>query len=288
MDPIFKKNVDAHHSFKLKNTVGRSFDGLWHFHKEYELIYIWEGRGEKIIGDDVSDLQKGDLLFLGSELPHLFSCDQDFPMKDRAGSLVIHLNNDFFTDGFLACPEFTAVHQLFQKSESGLEFRGDTEIIAERIQAMFELNRTDCLLEILSVLNELATRFDSRTLASAGYTSTFSKKDYQRINKACKYVMEHYQEDISLDDVIDIIGLTKAAFCRHFKKVTGKTFFSYIKEYRIGQACRLLMETDLNITEISYKCGFNTISNFNKQFKTIMDTNPSTYRERFTTPQKMP
>lgn len=282
MDPIFKKNVDARHSFKLKNTIGQSFDGLWHFHEEYELIYIWEGRGEKIVGDNVSKLNKGNLLFLGSELPHLFSCDQDFTMKDRAGSLVIHLNNDFFNENFLDFPEFKSINELIKQSRSGIEFWGDTKKIADRILKMFELNRTYCVLEILSVLNTLSTDFDSDSLASAGYTSTFSKKDYQRINKACKYVMENYQEDISLDTVVDIIGLTKAAFCRHFKKVTGKTFFTYVKEYRIGQSCRLLMETNLNVTEISYKCGFNTISNFNKQFKTVMSTNPSTYRNRFT------
>ncbi|MDR8390781.1 AraC family transcriptional regulator [Aliifodinibius sp. S!AR15-10] len=281
MDPIFKKNVDAHHSFKLKNTVGQSFDGMWHFHKEYELIYIFEGRGEKIIGDHVSDLQKGDLLFLGSDLPHLFSCDQDFPFKEQSGSLVIHLNSDFFSGQFLDIPEFKPIHELIKLSKSGIEFYGDTKQISERILHMFELNPADCILDILSILNHLSSQFESKTLASPGYTSTFSKKDYQRINKACQYVMDHYQEDISLDDVIEIIGLTKAAFCRHFKKVTGKTFFTYIKQYRIGQACRLLMETNLNVTEISYRCGFNTISNFNKQFKTVMNANPSTYRERF-------
>lgn len=281
MDPIYKKNVDVRHSFKLKNTIGQSFDGLWHFHEEYELIYIWEGKGEKVIGDNVSTLNKGDLLFLGSELPHLFSCDQDFTMKDRAGSLVIHLNNHFFNDDLLKCPEFSSIQKLFKQSKSGIEFFGKTQAIAERIQKMFTLDKTECMLEILSVLNSLSVNFDSKSLASSGYTTSFSKEDYQRINKACKYVMEHYKDDITLDDIVNIIGFTKAAFCRHFKKVTGKTFFTYINEYRIGQACRLLMETNLNVTEISYKCGYNSISNFNKQFKNIMNTNPSMYRERF-------
>lgn len=287
MEPLFKKNVDSNNSFTLKNTIGQSFDGLWHFHDEYELIYIWEGRGEKIIGDNVSNLNKGDLLFLGSDLPHLFSCDQDFPMKHRSGSLVVHLNNRFFTENFFACPELGPVSELFNKSKSGVQFYGDTERIASRIKQMFELGKTECLLEILSVLNTLSKNYDYELLASSGYAPGFGKKDYQRINKACKYVMENFQGEISLDDVVDIVGLTKAAFCRYFKKVTGKTFFTYVKEYRIGHACKLLMETNLNVTEVSYKCGFNTISNFNKQFKTIMGTNPSTYRERFTTPQQI-
>lgn len=286
MDPIFKKNVDANHSFTLKNTIGKSFDGLWHFHDEYELIYIWEGRGEKIIGDNVSNLTKGDLLLLGSELPHLFSCDHDFPMKDRSGSLVIHLNNQFFTESFLACPEFNSIVQLIKKSEAGIQFYGDTERIAKRILNMFQMENTECVLEILSVLNKLSMEYNYESLASSGYTPSFSRKDYQRINKACKYVMENFNQDICLDDVAKLAGLTKAAFCRHFKKVTGKTFFTYIKEYRIGRSCKLLMETNLNVTEISYRCGFNTISNFNKQFKTIMETNPSTYRKLFSTAQQ--
>lgn len=99
--------------------------------------------------------------------------------------------------------------------------------------------------------------------------------------------MNHFKEDIALHDVAQNVSLSKEAFCRHFKKVTGITFFTYIKKYKIGHACKLLMVTNLNITEISYKCGFNTISNFNKQFKAIMQTNPSAYRERFTAPEQV-
>lgn len=281
MDPIFKKNVDAHHSFKLKNTIGQSFDGLWHFHEEYELIYIWEGKGEKIVGDHVSTLNKGDLLFLGGELPHLFSCNQNCAGIDKAGSLVIHLDDNFLNESFFGYSELKSIYELIQQSKSGIEFEGDTKQIANRMLKMFKLDRTNCMLEILSILNNLSTTFNTQALASDGYTSTYSKKDFQRINKACKHVMRNYQNDIALDDIVGIIGLTKAAFCRHFKKVTGKTFFTYINEYRIGQACKLLMETNLNVTEVSYKCGFNSISNFNKQFKKVMDTNPSTYRKRF-------
>jgi len=284
MRPHFKKNIDSGTSYKLKNTIGQSFDGLWHFHDEYELIYIWEGRGKKIIGDNISELNKGDLLFIGSDLPHSFSCEQDYYNKSEAGSLVIHLNDKFLSEDFFSCPELQAISKLFHRSKSGIQFSGKyRKVVKSRIQKMFDMNHFECFLEILFLLNMLAKSDDYYLLASPGYTPTVGKKDYQRINKVYKYVMNNFNEEISLDTIADITSMTREAFCRHFKKVTGKTFFTYVNEYRVGYACKLLMQTNLNVTEICFKSGFNSISNFNKQFKKITETNPLGYRNRFKT-----
>ncbi|MEX2640072.1 MAG: AraC family transcriptional regulator [Balneolales bacterium] len=281
MKPLFKINVVSNSSFTVKNTIGQSFDGLWHYHNEYELSYIHEGRGEKIVGDHISSLNKGELLFLGSDLPHRFSCDQNFPLKDRAGSLTVHINSEFINERFFTYPELASISQLFNKARSGVQFNGKTQGIASRIQNLFELDEAESILEIVSMFQVLSKNFKSKILASPGYTSNFDKSSYQRINKVCKYVMDNFKSDICLEDAANIVGLTNAAFCRHFKKVTGKTFFSYIKEYRVGNACKLLMENNLNVSEISYECGFNTISNFNKQFREITGNSPSVYRDRF-------
>jgi AraC-like DNA-binding protein len=282
MDPRFKKNINSITSFKLKNTVGQSFDGLWHFHDEYELIYIWDGKGEKIVGDNISDLCKDDLLLFGSDLPHSFRCNQDYYNKEEAGSLVIHLNNEFLSEDFFVCPELQLISKLFKRSKSGIQFDIDNrQEIGAKIQKMFSMNHFECFLEILSMLNSLGQCDDYHLLASSGFTPSIGKKDYQRINKVYKYVMEHFSEDIDLDTAAGITHLTKEAFCRHFKKITGKTFFTYLHEYRVGYACKLLMRTNLNVTEICFKSGFNSISNFNKQFKKVAETNPMDYRNRF-------
>jgi len=280
MEPLFKKPTGSFASYTLKDTIGQSFDGLWHTHEEYELIYICEGKGEKVVGDNMSELHKGDLLFLGPNLPHLFRCDQDYPLKYCSGSLVIHINNSYLSENFFTCPEFEPIQKLFKRSKSGIRFRGDTELIARRIKNLFNREKTESLIEILFIFYDLTKDYEHVLLASPGFTPTFGEKDYHRINIANQYVMEHFKSHISLADVAAKAGLTKAAFCRHFKKVTGKTFFTFLKEYRIGHACKLLMQTDMNVSEISYECGFNTISNFNKQFKTVTGTNPMDYQSK--------
>lgn len=281
MEPLFKKPTSSFSSYTLKNTVGQSFDGLWHTHREYELIYICEGKGDKIIGDNMSPLQKGNLVFIGPNLPHLFRCNQNYKHKDQAGSLVIHINDNYLGENFFSCPEFEPILELFKLARSGIQFTGNTATIATRIKSLFEKNETESILEILSIFYHLAKEFNYEVLASPGFTPNFSKKDYHRINIATQYVMDHFKTDIRLTDVAEEVGLTKAAFCRHFKKVTGKTFFTFLKVYRIGHACKLLMQTDKNVSEISYECGFNTISNFNKQFKSVAGTNPLDYRNQF-------
>jgi AraC-like DNA-binding protein len=282
MDPRFKKNINSTTSFKLKNTVGQSFDGLWHFHDEYELIYIWDGKGEKIVGDNISDLRKDDLLLFGSDLPHSFSCDQDYYNKERAGSLVIHLNNEFLSEDFFVCPELQPISKLFERSKSGIQFDiNNRQEIGAKIQEMFSMNHFDCFLGILSVLNSLGQCEDYHLLASPGFTPSIGKKDYQRINKVYKYVMGNFAGEITLNTAAGITNMTKEAFCRHFKKITGKTFFTYLHEYRVGYACKLLMQTNFTVTEICFKSGFNSISNFNKQFKKVTKTNPLDYRNRF-------
>jgi len=287
MEPLFKKTTGTFSSYTLKDTVGQSFDGLWHTHEEYELIYICEGMGEKVIGDNISDLRKGDLLFLGPNLPHLFRCNQDYFLNYRSGSLVIHINNSYLGESFFSCPEFEPILKLFKRSKSGIQFRGDTELIARRIKNLFDKEKSESLIEILFMLNDLARNYEQILLASPGFTPSFGNKDYQRINIANKYVMDHFESDICLNDVALKVGLTKSAFCRHFKKITGKTFFTFLKEYRIGYACKLLMSTGMSVSEISYECGYNTISNFNKQFKSVTNTNPMDYQSQFIT-KKIP
>lgn len=281
MEPLFKKNTESFSSYALKNTVGQSFDGLWHSHDEYELIYIHEGKGEKMIGDQILPLHKGDLLFLGPNLPHLFQCNQDYPLRDEAGSLVIHIHKKYLGESFFQCPEFEPIKEMFRLSKSGIQFDGDTKVIAKQIENLFNGEKATSLIQILSILNELANNYEYTMLASPGYTPTLDHKDYQRINIVSQYVMDHFKQEIQLRDIAEKAGLSRASFCRHFKKVTGETFFTYLKKYRIGYACKLLMQTDMNISEVGYECGFNSISNFNKQFKTVTGRSPSDYQNKF-------
>ncbi|MBK7872366.1 MAG: helix-turn-helix domain-containing protein [Saprospiraceae bacterium] len=271
IEPVFGN------SFTIRQFTDSNQKPFWHFHPEYEIVYISKGRGKRHIGDHISYYEDGDLIFLGPNLPHFAFTEELF---EEHVEVVIQMKADFLGREFFERPEMQLIRQTFERSEQGLIFHGDTKkLIGDRILGMMHMNNFDRLLELLSVLQMMATSKEYNILNVSNYALEVSAQDHDRMDMIYTYVQEKFQEDISLDAVANRISMTVPAFCRYFKKLTRKTFTEFVNEIRVAHACRLLGDEHLSIAAVSFESGFNNLSHFNKQFKNITGVSPREYRK---------
>lgn len=286
--PLRKDLEPVAASFIVKELIEPHFDPNWHFHPHYQLFLVEEGTGTRFIGDSIKPFGPGDLVFLGPNLPHLWRSDQVYFDKSSnltTKGIVIYFAEDFLGTDFLEKQEMTALRQLLNQARKGLEWTGYTRRRTET--ALKNLTQKSVGFErvigLLNLLNDLSHATDYRHLTSPGYTNTMKPNETDRMQLVHNYVLGHFPDDLSLDTVADLAGMTPPAFCRYFKTRSNKTFSEFVSEVRIGHACKLLIGGKLNITQISFESGFRTLSNFNRQFKDITGQTPSgyvkTYRE---------
>lgn len=282
MEALYQKiQIEEGSLFIAKNNITPTFDGLFHFHPEYELIFINTGNGSCLVGDKITPFKDGDLFFLGPNLPHSWRSNYNVDI-DYSHSLVIQLNHDLWKGPFLSGKQLLSINKLFNQSVRGIQFHGHIRKLIS--QSMFDVlkesNSINGLVKILTVLDTLANWKDFDYLTSPLYQLNTKNHDFHKINMIYQYVFENFMREITLDEVAKLVHMTNSGFCRYFKKVTKSTFFSYLNEFRIGNACKLISIGDLSITEISYKSGFQSISNFNKQFKIITGFSPREYKKQ--------
>jgi len=249
---------------------------FWHFHPELELVYVNGGSGRRHIGHHLSYFNDGDLIFIGSNLPHHGFTDR---LTGNRKETVVQMREDFLGSGFFSIPEMAPVQQLLDRAKQGLAFHGDAKYhLGNRLEGLAELDKYDRLLELITILKEMALAPEYEILNAQTVTLEVQQKDSDRINTIYEYVQQHYKGPISLEEMAGKVHMTVPAFCRYFKKHSDKTFTRFVNELRVMQVCKLLSETTLPVTEICLESGFNNFSNFNKLFKEITGNNPSTYR----------
>lgn len=268
-------------SFVIKRFDKKGFDAPFHFHSEFELTSIVEGKGKRFVGNNMTGFQNNDLVLMGPSLPH---CWKLAPLEnDKATSLVIHFNYDFLGKDFFEKPELDFIKKLLKRSECGIEFRGKIkEQIKENMALMSEeKNQFKKLMLILDVLNKLAASREYVLLNKKGSVTLQSDNNRERINKVFAYIVENFHDDILLNEASETIGMTPNAFCKYFKKITRKTFIETVIDYRINFATQQLVETDKSIADICFESGFRDMSNFYKMFSSRMKTSPFNYRKQF-------
>ncbi len=278
MKPLIQKlPLPEHSSFVADVFRTPCFETPWHYHEEYELVLILEGRGKRFVGNHVSDYQEGELDFLGSNLPHWYRKED---ARATGASLVIHFREAFLGQGFRSIPEMARIGLLFQKARMGLHLKGPLrERVSEKMHELLKLQgmeRLICLLTILTLLAD-ATQYD---LLSSPELGALNVKDSDRINKVFDYVMEHFKEDIRIEQVADVASMSASGFSRYFKNRTKKNFSHFVNEIRIGYACKRLMESDLSVSQVCFESGFNNLTHFNKQFKEIVKSTPYQFQRR--------
>ena len=281
MKPSLEKIEKGYESsFSIRRFEHKDFDKIasWHFHPEFEIVYLPRGcRGKRHIGDHISYFDDGDLIFLGPDLPHFgFSQRKD---EDHI-EIVVQMKEDFLGKNFLEKPEMEEIKQLLEKARLGLSFYGNTkEVIGLRLQKMMDLNPFDRLMELLGILQFMATSEEYQLLNASGFAFEVNPQDHNRIELIYQFVENHFTEPITLEQVADVASMTVPGFCRFFKKLTGLTFTKFVNEFRVAYARRLLKEQHKTIAEICFECGFNNFSHFNKTFKEIVGKSPSAYRK---------
>ncbi len=250
----------------------------WHYHPELELVYVNGGSGKRQIGSHVSYYRDGDLILIGSQLPHCGFTDK---LTGNKSETVVQMKPDFLGSDFFEIPEMNKIQKLFEVAKSGIAFYGKTKRkIGEKMEILEYQTDFQRLLSILNILNELGNSDEFRVLNAEGFAMETEVKDNDRINVVFNHVKTHFKEDISLGEIADMVSMTVPSFCRYFKKITNKTFVQFVNEYRLVHASKLLAEQPMSITEVCFESGFNNFSHFNKSFKAFTGQNPSEYRNQ--------
>jgi len=249
---------------------------LWHYHPEVELVFVNGGTGKRQIGSHISYYTDGDLILIGSNLPHCGFTDDHTGNKNET---VIQMKADFLGDVFMALPETKSILQLFERAKGGIAFGEETKLLlGAKLEAMAEQTPLERLLSVIAILKQLEKANDYKILNAEGFALETQLQDNDRINMVFNYVKDNFSEVIELEDMANMASMTVPSFCRYFKKVTNKTFTKFVNEYRIVHACKLLAERQISIADVCYESGFNNFSHFNKSFKEFTGKSASHYR----------
>ncbi len=281
---LHKLPVSSDASFLYKMLDLEYFPNPWHFHKEFELVLIDRSSGTRFIGDNVCRFEDGDLCMIGSNIPHLYRNSEEYYAGNnelRAKSVFIHFTKDFLGHHFFDLPEMKLVNRLLERSSLALDIYGKTKkLIIDKLHGMQEEEPPQRLISLLEILIVLSQSKELTPLLSTGFSANTSG-DSDKINHVFQFIMKNYKEEIYVQEIASKLNMSVAAFSRYFKHHTRKTFSDYVTEIRIGHACRLLMENNHSISEISYQSGFDNLSNFYRHFKRIVGIIPKDYRSRF-------
>ncbi len=267
---------DPGQSFKLfKPSLKNYF--YWHYHPEYEFVYVEATSGIRHVGQHISSVMECDLILIGPNVPHL---NFDYGIKTEYNQIVLQLQQNFLGDAFSETPEFSNINTLFEKAYLGLSFGGETKrIVAERLGQM-QLNEPfEQLLNLLEILQILATSNEVTQLNDRDTSVKLFMEDKIRMGSVYKYIHANYDNSPDVNIVAESVHLSTSAFCRYFKKQTKMTFTDFVNQYRINQAKTLLLK-NVSVSEACYEVGFESLSYFNKLFKKLTGENPSAFKRR--------
>lgn len=249
---------------------------FWHFHPEIELVYVNKGQGKRHIGNHLSYYNNSQLLLIGPNLPHNGFTDR---LTINGSETLVQFKPEFLGNHFFDIPEMEKINNLFERSKKGILFGIKTkQKLGVKIEKLNEKEGFKKILILLDVLHGLAKAEDYTLLNVDGFAFETEPQDSAKIDIVFKHVNQNFKEHISLDEIAEKVSMTVPAFCRYFKKVTGKTFTKLVNEYRVVHATKLLSESQMSIADVSFECGFNNFSHFNKLFKEFTGKSASKYR----------
>ncbi len=256
---------------------------FWHFHPEYQLTLVLRGRGKRFVGDHIARFQEGDLVLTGPNLPHMWcSSRRRIPGAGSEETVILQFPESLFGGRFLDLPEMSAVRRLLEGSRRGLSFGASTRLkvspLMRRLGRQRGVARLIGLLEILRLLSQSS---GGRPLASGAFLPRVASADRDRIDRICRHLAEHSARTVRLASTAAFAHMSVPAFTRFFRKCTGKSMVGYLTELRLGAACRLLLESDRTVEQVSRESGFHNLSNFNRRFRRLKGMSPREFRRQF-------
>jgi AraC-like DNA-binding protein len=279
MDTLIQKiHVEEQNSFACRKYRTPQFETNWHKHEEYELIVITEGQGTALIGDYVGEYKRGDVFFLASNIPHWFRKSEQ---KMIGSAIVVHFLKDFWGSSFLLLPEMKKIRQLLEGDNNGLQLcQSLQKKIAEGIEQIEKVTGVDRIQLLLNNLHQMSQSKQYKVITKS-FDKDLNQKENSAIDKIFTYSFKHFLQPVTLEEVAAEASMSIPTFCRFFKRNIKKSYFDFLKELRIGHACKLLRESNDPIIDICYNSGYNSWAHFSKQFKIVKEMTPNQYRKQF-------
>lgn len=271
------------HSFSVREDKDPFINNRWHYHAEVELILFHQGSGTQFVGDHIKRFQPGDIILVGSNLPHYWRYDEVHFKGEGSPpvhSTVIHFSENFWGDAFLDLPETKPIRSLLEKARRGILVSApDEEKIPALVRNIHSADGIGRIIALIECLSAFAGSPRLQFLSSIGFRPDYSESENHRINAIYDYTFRHFTGNIYLGEVAAIAGLVPNSFCRYFKSRTGKTYTQFLTEIRIGHACKLLLDNRISIKQLCYESGFNNFTCFHKNFRLITGKSPQTYQK---------
>ncbi|WP_245167517.1 AraC family transcriptional regulator [Croceivirga sp. JEA036] len=276
-------------SFMARQDTMPCIEQDWHYHKELELIYFMKSTGTRYVGNSIGNFGPGELYLIGSNVPHLFRNHKEYYAAEGSDEgvdlIVVKFERDFLGDNFLNLTESNRIQLLFDQANKGLKFsKAVSYLVHSHMVGLVNSQGLSSIIGILRILDILSISENYQVLCEEEINTTFRKDEKERMAKIISYLNENFHNKIELQEVSDLANMTPNAFCRYFKKRTRKSFSQFLNEIRIRHACKLLIEGKHQIATVCYQSGFNTLTNFNRQFKSLMNITPSEYMKKYETP----
>lgn len=282
---LLKVPHSSDYSFSIRKDMMPNINNNWHFHKEIELIHFHRGQGTQFIGDHIKFFERGDIVLVGSNLPHYWKYDEScftIEKDNRPYSTVLHFEENFLGEKFLHLPEAKVIKVLLEKAKRGILIKGTTgKKTADLIEKIYVSKGLNRIIAALECLLAIADTKEKILLSSLGFKYDFADFEQERINEVYNFSMLNFSRKIYLEEISAIAKMAPNSFCRYFKVKTGKTYSQFLSEIRIGYSCKLLLDNRKSLKQICYESGFNNFSCFHKKFKTITGKTPQNYLSHY-------
>ncbi len=272
--------------FNVRRDLIPTINSIWHYHEELELIYFKAGEGTQFIGDSIKRFRSGDVVLVGTNLPHYWRFDQDYFQEGEksADVYVIHFRASFLGASFLEIPENRELKKLINHSSRGLQISlPNKQNIINLITKTENSTGHKRLLYFLEALFEISNHNQAlKPIASIGFKYNYLNEEQEQIQAVYNYTFNNYKRKITLAEISEVAKVSINTFCKFFKSRSQKNYTDFVNEIRVGQACKLLIENKLRINEVCFESGFNNFASFHRYFKKTTGKSPLQYQKLFT------